>query len=180
MVRWAGLLEKHLSATVHRFDYGSRFGGALLKTHREQLQKLISTIPSDAKIILAGKSMGSRISCMLSAELDAPTLQRIAAIVCLGFPLKDMKGQSRAEVLESIPESLPTVLVQGTKDNLCPLADLKKIKWKGTKHRIIEIAGGDHSLALTKTQLKNEAKDQNAVDEATCEKITRTLDELST
>ncbi|GJV00800.1 KAT8 regulatory NSL complex subunit 3 [Tanacetum coccineum] len=39
-------------------------------------------------LILVGKSMGSRVSCMVAAEDGA----KASAVVCLGYPLKGTKG----------------------------------------------------------------------------------------
>ncbi|KAF5812629.1 putative KAT8 regulatory NSL complex subunit 3/Testis-expressed sequence 30 protein [Helianthus annuus] len=41
-------------------------------------------------LILAGKSLGSRISCMVAAENDID----VSAVVCLGHPLKEWGDRS--------------------------------------------------------------------------------------
>eukprot|EP00762_Andalucia_godoyi_P005355 ANDGO_06746.mRNA.1 hypothetical protein len=180
MVQWSKLLETHLGATVHRFDYGSaRFPPQTLARHTFELKTLLSSIPEDAKVIMAGKSMGARISCIVAAQLDDADRGRIAGVVCLGFPLLDQKGDAKArrEVLEKFPTSIPLVLVQGTRDKLTPLDQLEAISIKAPC-ALLKVETGDHSLEMLKGELRRIGKDQKTFDDGLAARIADALQSL--
>jgi len=129
----------------------------LLQAHREACDQARLEHPG-RPLVLAGKSMGSRISCHLAPEVDA------AAVICFGYPLRSPSGVLRDAVLRELRS--PLLLIQGTRDKLCPLETLEPLRAElrapSTLH-VVET--GDHSLRCTKTWLKAEGIDQDAVDE---------------
>jgi pimeloyl-ACP methyl ester carboxylesterase len=59
----------------------------------------------------------------------------------------------------------PILFVQGTRDPLCPLEMLAPVRKKmKAPSKLFVVDAGDHSLQVTKTQLKAAAEDQAAVD----------------
>eukprot|EP00252_Welwitschia_mirabilis_P016882 TRINITY_DN3756_c0_g1_i4.p1 TRINITY_DN3756_c0_g1~~TRINITY_DN3756_c0_g1_i4.p1 ORF type:complete len:172 (+),score=20.87 TRINITY_DN3756_c0_g1_i4:129-644(+) len=93
MVRWKDMLTSAANAVeVITFDYPYFKGGK--KTSPPKAEKLVDFHVQKAKeaaekypghpLILVGKSMGSRISCMVSKANDV----NAAAVICLGYPLK--------------------------------------------------------------------------------------------
>ncbi|XP_073285675.1 uncharacterized protein [Primulina huaijiensis] len=57
-------------------------------------------------LVLAGKSMGSRVSCMVAGKSGISA----SAIICLGYPLKGTKGALRDETLLQL--TVPVMFVQ--------------------------------------------------------------------
>jgi uncharacterized protein len=158
-VRLAGLGE------VVAFDYPymrERRGRpdpqpVLLEAHRAALEE--ARRAWSGPIVLAGKSMGSRISCHLALEVP------VAAVVCFGYPLRGATGALRDAVLRKLER--PILFLQGTRDRLCPLellADVRAAMSATSALHVVE--SGDHSLLATRTWLKQEGLDQAAVDDA--------------
>lgn len=169
MIRWKELLAKALQAVeVVTFDYPYISGGKrgappkaekLVDFHAKVAKKTLAKYPGHP-LILVGKSMGSRVSCMVAGEegVDA------SAVVCLGYPLKGMNGAVRDETLLQL--TVPTMFVQGSKDGFCPLEKLepvrKKMKFVNELH-VIE--GGDHSFKIAKKHLLSKGSTQEEAED---------------
>jgi len=98
-------------------------------------------------LLIGGKSMGGRIATQVAVD---PSL-RLRAVVLLGYPLHPpgKPEQLRTAHLPSVAASM--LFFQGTRDPFGSPDELRphlKGTCKGT--RLIEIEGGDHSLATTK------------------------------
>jgi predicted alpha/beta-hydrolase family hydrolase len=110
-------------------------------------------------LILIGKSMGSRIGCHVALE------RPVSKLVCLGYPLvaAGNSGKVRDQVLLELQTSI--LFVQGTRDPLCPLELLSQVRQKmHAPSKLFVVDAGDHSLQVTKAQLKQSGEDQAAVD----------------
>lgn len=164
--RWAG----HLAALgpVESFDYPYMIAGrrrpdplpALLEAHRAALRAARARHPA-GPVVLAGKSMGSRVGCHLASALDPG--ERPAALVCLGFPLRSPSGALRDEVLLAL--RTPVIFVQGTRDPLCPLDLLEGARARMQARTALHVVeGGDHGLAPTKAALRAAGEDLAAVE----------------
>jgi predicted alpha/beta-hydrolase family hydrolase len=155
MQRWARRLET--IGAVAPFDYPYMRAGrktpdrlpALIAAHRAALAEARERHGADRPIVLAGKSMGSRVGCHLAVELHAEG-RPPAAVVCFGYPLRSgSSGALRDEVLRAL--RTPLLLVQGTRDPLCPLADLEAVRPQlAAPHELVLVEGGDHSLEVLK------------------------------
>lgn len=111
-------------------------------------------------MILIGKSMGGRIGCHVSLEEPA------SGLVCLGYPL--CGGGDPRKLRDKVLRELrtPILFVQGTRDALCPLDLLENVRNEMTAPNFLYVVeGGDHSLIVTKTQLKSAGETQDQVDE---------------
>jgi len=130
----------------------------LVATHREALQRARK---SDAQpVILIGKSMGGRIGCHLTLE------EPVAGLVCLGYPL--CGGGDAAKLRDKVLRELrtPILFVQGTRDTLCPLDLLEKVRSEMTAENFVHLVeGGDHSLIVGKKQLKAAHETQDEVNQ---------------
>lgn len=148
------------------FDYSYALDGRkspdrlpkLIETHRAALAALRES--HAGPIVLVGKSMGGRVGCHVALA------EPVEAVVCLGYPLCGAGDPSklRDEVLVSL--RVPTLFVQGTKDRLCPLDLLDGVRRRMTApnaHHVVE--GGDHSLLVSKTELKARGIFQDQVDD---------------
>ncbi|MDP9099190.1 MAG: dienelactone hydrolase family protein [Verrucomicrobiota bacterium] len=164
---WMRAWTERLGAigTVRSFDYDYMREGRrrpdppplLIAAHRQAL--------SDARndetqpVILIGKSMGGRIGCHVALE------ESVAGLVCLGYPLCGAGDPKRLrdKVLRDL--RTPILFVQGTRDSLCPLDLLENIRKEMEAAGFLHIVeGGDHSLQVTKTQVKNGGETQEQVD----------------
>ncbi|KAA8520937.1 hypothetical protein F0562_011610 [Nyssa sinensis] len=169
MIRWKEMLAKALHAVeVVTFDYpyiSGRKRGAppkaekLVEFHSEIVKKTVAKYPGHP-LILFGKSMGSRVSCMVTGEEDIGA----SAVVCLGYPLKGMKGEVRDETLLQL--TVPIMFVQGSKDGLCPLEKLEAVQKKmKTISALHVIEGGDHSFKIAKKHLQLKGSTQEEAED---------------
>jgi predicted alpha/beta-hydrolase family hydrolase len=163
MRHWAELLGT--IGVVVAFDYPYLAEGRkrpdrlpkLIEAHRAALEKARHSHPGP--VVLIGKSMGARVGCHLSLE------ESVAAVVCLGYPLCGGGDCSKLRDQVLLAMSTPVLLVQGTRDALCPLEVLARVRGAmRTAHELEVVEGGDHSLLVTKTQLKVSQQTQSDVD----------------
>lgn len=154
MAAWTARLGS--VGVVRPFDYpymqrGSRAPDRLPKliaAHREQLAAARAAHPG-RPVILAGKSMGSRVGCHLALQ------EEVAGLLCLGYPLKAMgkTGKVRDEVLVAL--RTPVLFVQGTRDNMGPLDLFASVRERmSAPHALHVVDTGNHSLMITKTHTR--------------------------
>ncbi|KAJ0666085.1 putative KAT8 regulatory NSL complex subunit 3/Testis-expressed sequence 30 protein [Helianthus annuus] len=157
MIRWKNLLANALNAVeVVTFDYPYINGRRKAAPKPEKLVGFHSDIVRNAAakypghpLILAGKSLGSRISCMVAAENDID----VSAVVCLGYPLKATNGVIRDEPLLQL--TVPIMFVQGGNDGYCPLQSLETVRKKLKAINALHvIENGDHSFQIAKKNLE--------------------------
>jgi len=155
---WMTAWTKRLTTlgTAVSFDYPYMRDGRrapdklpqLISAHREALAK--ATAEHGGSVVLAGKSMGSRVGCHLA--LEEPSVR---ALVCFGYPLKapGKTGAVRDEVLLAL--RVPILFLQGTRDPLCPLDLMETVRTKMTAPSTLHVVeGGDHSLTVSATALR--------------------------
>ncbi|KAG7611497.1 Alpha/Beta hydrolase fold, partial [Arabidopsis suecica] len=176
MIRWKEMLKKTLEAVeVVTFDYPYLADGKkrvapkaekLIEFHLNVVKETAAKFPGHP-LILVGKSMGSRVSCMVSAVNEDVT---VSAVICLGYPLKGAKGAIRDETL--LEMGVPVMFVQGSKDPMCPLNKLEAVcnKMKAvTEVHVID--GGDHSFKIGKKHLETKELTQEEVEDAALKAI---------
>jgi len=169
MLRWAELLRT--IGNVVAFDYPYLAEGKrpdrlpkLMEDHLAALERARHS--HGGPVVLIGKSMGGRVGCHIASQ------ESVAAVVCFGYPLCGGGDctKLRDKVLREL--STPILFVQGTRDSLCPLDELARVR--GAMRAINElhvVEGGDHSLLVTKTQLKASGETQEDVDQRTLQVI---------
>lgn len=129
----------------------------LVAAHREELAALRADAGSGDRLILAGKSMGSRVGCHVALT------ETVSRLVCFGYPLRGQNGKLRDQVLLEL--RTPILFVQGTRDSLCPLHELEEVRARMTApSELFVVEGGDHSLESTKTALKARSVTQAEVE----------------
>jgi predicted alpha/beta-hydrolase family hydrolase len=129
----------------------------LIAAHQAALQNARRS--AEQRVVLIGKSMGGRISCHLSLK------EPVNGVVCLGYPL--CGGGDPAKLRDKVLHELrtPILFVQGTRDALCPLELLEKVRAEMTAQNFLHVVeGGDHSLIVAKKQLKATNESQESVD----------------
>jgi predicted alpha/beta-hydrolase family hydrolase len=144
----------------------------LIAAHRKALSLARDRHETDL-IVLIGKSMGGRIGCHVSLE------EKVHALVCLGYPLCAMgdRAKLRDEVLRCL--KTPILLVQGTRDPLCPLDLLEQVRAEMKEPNFLHIVeGGDHSLRVPKRQLQATSKTQEGIDQQILRAIAGFVDRL--
>ncbi|KAK9274881.1 hypothetical protein L1049_022135 [Liquidambar formosana] len=175
MIRWKDMLGKALQAVeVVTFDYPYIAGGKrrappkaekLVEFHSDIVKKTAAKYPGHP-LILVGKSMGSRVSCMVAGDEDIGA----SAVICLGYPLKGINGAERDETLLQL--SIPTMFVQGSKDGLCPLEKLEDVRKKmKSLNGLHVIDGGDHSFKIAKKHLQTKGSTQDKAEDLAVQAI---------
>src|SRR5947199_6852485 len=168
---WMQEWKKRLSGigAVETFDYDYMREGRkrpdplsrLIAVHREALAKAREK-HIGAKTFLIGKSMGGRVGCHVSLE------DKVDGLICLGYPLCAMGDRTklRDEVLRAL--TTPILFVQGTRDSLCPLDLLERVRPEMKAPNLLHVVeGGDHSLRMPKRQLQATGDTQEDVDHST-------------
>jgi predicted alpha/beta-hydrolase family hydrolase len=166
MRNWKRLLAE--IGVVETFDYDYMRAGRkrpdplpqLIATHRAALEAAREKHQPDSTFLI-GKSMGGRIGCHLSLE------EKVDGLVCLGYPLCAMGDRTklRDEVLRAL--TTPILAVQGTRDALCPLDLLERVRAEmNAPNSLHVVEGGDHSLRVPKRHLQASAETQEDVDQS--------------
>jgi predicted alpha/beta-hydrolase family hydrolase len=178
MQRWKERLAT--IGDVETFDYAYMQQGGrrpdplpqLIATHRQALAT--ARKGSDQPTFLIGKSMGGRIGCHVALE------EPVAGVICFGYPLCGGGDPSRLrdKVLRRL--QTPILFVQGTRDSLCPLELLEKVRVEMTCPNVLHLVeGGDHSLLVLKRQLQAAGETQEDVDQRILEAIATVVDRFS-
>ena len=150
---------------VDTFDYPYMLAGRkrpdplpqLIAAHRAALLRIAAE--NGKPVVLAGKSMGGRVGCHLALQ------EPVAGLVCFGYPLCGAGDRAKLRDQVLIDLRTPILFVQGTRDNLCPLDLLESVRKKMTApSRLHVVSGGDHSLVVSKTELKAKGLSQPEVD----------------
>lgn len=99
-------------------------------------------------VVAGGKSFGARMTSTAQAEEPLPGVR---ALVCVGFPLHPpgRPGRERATHLSRI--RVPMLLLQGTRDRLADLAELRPVvQDSGGRVTLHVVEGGDHGFGVLK------------------------------
>ncbi len=110
--------------------------------------------------------MGSRVGCHVSLQED------VSALICFGYPLCGGGNPTklRDQVLREI--RTPILFIQGTRDPLCPLSLLDKVRSEMcAPNEVHVVAGGDHSLSVTKRELKASNQTQEDANQRILQRI---------
>jgi uncharacterized protein len=159
---------------VKPFDYSYALEGRkrpdplpkLIASHRAALTALRTR--HTGPIVLAGKSMGGRVSCHV-ALADA-----VQAVICFGYPLCGAGDRSKLRDQVLLELRTPILFVQGTRDALCPLDLLESVRKRmGAPSKLHVVDGADHSLKVGKAALKALGSSQDQVDDGILTTIVR-------
>jgi predicted alpha/beta-hydrolase family hydrolase len=165
---WIQRWKERLSSIgeVVTFDYDYMREGrrrpdplpVLIAAHQAALQNARQS--NDQLVFLIGKSMGGRIGCHVSLK------ESVNGLICLGYPL--CGGGDPQKLRDKVLRELrtPILFVQGTRDALCPLDLLEKVRVDMIAENFLHVVeGGDHSLIVAKKQLKAANESQEQVDQ---------------
>src|SRR5438477_204976 len=178
MQRWKAHLKKIGGVEIFDYPYMRQNRKRpnplpqLIAAHRQALTEARQK-HSGAVTILIGKSMGGRIGCHVALE------EKVDGLVCLGYPLCAMGDRTklRDEVLRAL--TTPILFVQGTRDSLCPLDLLKRVRADMKAPNFLHVVeGGDHSLRVPKRQLQGSGQTQDDLDQQALKAIVGFVDQL--
>ena len=129
----------------------------LVAAHRAALAE---TRPPGAATFLTGKSMGGRIGCHVAL------IEKVDGIICFGYPLCGAGDHTKLRDKVLRDSSTPILFIQGTRDSLCPLDLLDKVRREMTApNQLHLVEDGDHSLRVAKRQLQASGETQADVDQ---------------
>jgi predicted alpha/beta-hydrolase family hydrolase len=170
MQRWKERLSTIGDVEALDYDYmreGRRRPDPLPQLIAAHRQALVAA-RRERFVILIGKSMGGRISCHVALE------ENVAGVVCLGYPLCGGGDQSKLRDKVLRASTTPILFVQGTRDSLCPLDLLERVRAEMTAPTFLHLVeGGDHSLQVLKRQLAAAGETQEDVDQRVLEAIAK-------
>lgn len=180
MQRYASGLRR--IAPVTPFDYPYMAEGrkapdrlpTLVAAHAERFERFRKR---NRRVVFVGKSMGSRVGCHVAAERDLD-LGPIG-LVCFGYPLVGASKRKpvRDEVLIAL--QTPILFVQGTRDPLCPLDHLARVRRRmRARSELMVVEEGDHSLLVTKRRLRADGRSQGDVELAIVARVAEFIDGL--
>jgi predicted alpha/beta-hydrolase family hydrolase len=87
------------------------------------------------------------------------------------------RSKLREEVLHAL--TTPILFVQGTRDSLCPLDLLERVRAEMKAPNFLHtVEGGDHSLRVPKRQLQGTSKTQEDIDREILKTIGKFVDQL--
>ena len=70
-------------------------------------------------------------------------------MVLVSYPLVSDKGESRAEILLALPETVSVLFVVGDRDKMCPLSELEEVREKmEARSWLCVVKGADHGMNL--------------------------------
>ena len=178
MQRWKERLAELGDVALFDYDY-MREGRKrpdplpqLIAAHRQALAD--AREKTAGPIILIGKSMGGRVGCHVALE------EKVEALVCLGYPL--CGGGDPAKLRDKVLRALQTPIsfVQGTRDWLCPLDMLERVRAEMKAPTLLHVVeGGDHSLRVLKSHLRATNETQEDVDQRILKTIAKFVDGLT-
>lgn len=160
MVAFAeGLAERGIETTTFNFGYTERKkrspdpNDALEACYRKVFEHV------KKPVVLGGKSMGGRIASQIVAG-GAPA----KGLFFLGYPLHP-PGQAQKLRIAHWPKiAAPCLFVQGSRDPFGSPEELAKYTDRlGGAFDVHPVAGGDHSLGVTKKALAEQGKTQPEV-----------------
>jgi len=172
--RWMEGWARRLSSLgeVVRFDYPYVKAGrrtpdrlpVLVAAHRAALAE--ARAGRDGPVVLAGKSMGSRVGCH---AFPGPGPE-VEAHVCFGYPLRGAQGAMRDAPLLAL--RVPVLFLTGSRDPLCPLDLLEAVRARMTARSALHVVdGGNHSLEVGARSLRERGETQAEVDARVLEAV---------
>jgi hypothetical protein len=114
----------------------------------KDIYRQIKNIFPKKDIWLGGKSMGGRVSAIISKEID------VKGVIVLGYPFHPVnnKDKLRLDCLQN--EGPPILIIQGTRDKFGSINEVNNL-YLNEKNSIFWIEDGDHSFSTLKKSRNN-------------------------
>jgi predicted alpha/beta-hydrolase family hydrolase len=162
-----GLAQRGVNVVTFNFDYMEKKRGApdrapvLEATFRQAIVDAVGRNETTVThLFIGGKSMGGRMATHLGAAVDQwPDAPAPRGIVVFGYPLA-ASSQKQDRVSHLLTLTVPTLIVQGTRDSFGGPDDIEKAIG-GAKPRppidVHSVPTGDHSFNVLKSAGKPQA-----------------------
>ena len=148
---------RKLAKALERFGIASRAvtfatrGKRPSKDYASEIEDLRATRDAlrsegNERVALVGRSFGGRISAFL-AEREPPD-----ALVILGHPIAPPKRPRPRDEAALAATACPTLVVQGDRDELGPLAVLERIAAGNPRIDLVRIAGAGHDFGASEPE----------------------------
>jgi predicted alpha/beta-hydrolase family hydrolase len=132
----------------------------LLSTVHNAIELARKTAPG-LPLFAGGKSMGGRMTSLLASTTPLPG---VLGLAFLGFPLHGAGKPSRERAAHLHAFDLPLLFVQGSRDKLCELDELRPLVHDlGRRATLHVLPDGDHSFGMPKRSGRTEADVQPEV-----------------
>ena len=112
----------------------------------DDLRKARGALGDAERIALVGRSFGGRM-CAFLAEREPPD-----ALVILGHPIAPPKRPRPQDEATLAAITCPTLILQGERDELGPLAVLQRIAGRNPRIDLVPIAGAGHELGAAEAE----------------------------
>jgi predicted alpha/beta-hydrolase family hydrolase len=139
-----------------KFNFPYTDAGRKAPDRMELLEKtwlaVVNAVRTDSTLApkhlyFAGKSMGGRVASHIVAKGE-----QCNGLIFLGYPLHAAKQTEKLRVEHWADITCPVLFVEGTRDSLCDLEQLKsEIKRIPAPTNLYIIEGGDHSFKVPKS-----------------------------
>jgi predicted alpha/beta-hydrolase family hydrolase len=146
----AGFAAHGLLSIKFNFPYKERGGKApdrapvLEATWRAVIAAVRQDPLAPARVFLAGKSMGGRMASHVAAQGE-----HCDGLVFFGYPLHPARQPEKLRAAHLPAVRCPMLFIQGTRDPLCDLAQLRDVLVPvHAAHTVHVIDGADHSFKL--------------------------------
>jgi hypothetical protein len=129
--------------------------GVLTATVRAAIEVAAKAAP-ELPLFAGGKSLGGRMTSTAASQRALPGVRGIAFF---GFPLHapGKPGRARADHLREV--DLPMLFLQGTRDPLADLGELRPVLAElGDRAQLHVVEGGDHSFHVLKRTGRTDAE----------------------
>lgn len=116
---------------------------ALVQEYEAALALIVGQEPFARRVLIGGKSLGGRVASLAAGALFAE--QRIAGLVCFGYPFHPPKQASSLRTAHLVTLSCPTLILQGERD---PFGTRAEVEGYGLPESIAVhwAKDGDHDL----------------------------------
>lgn len=149
------LAEEGISTLRYNFPYMEQKRGrpdapaVAMKTVEAAAGKAADLFPK-LPLLVGGKSFGGRMS---SHWVSAGKPETVRGLVFFGFPLHQAGTPSIERAEHLYPITVPMLFLQGTRDALADLTNLKKVCKKLKQSTLVTFEGADHSFKAGKENL---------------------------
>ncbi|MBL8135832.1 MAG: alpha/beta fold hydrolase [Acidobacteria bacterium] len=173
--RIAGLLAER-GLDVLTFDFPYMAAGRKLPDRPPVLEAAlhdavaagVAALDGQARAVaVAGKSMGGRMATHLAAQPEGWRCGvPLAAAVAFGYPLRPPGPRGGDRVSHLARLSVPTLVVQGTRDTFGGPDDVRAATTNAPRVRVFPVETGDHSLKVTAASGQRQEAVESAIADA--------------
>jgi uncharacterized protein len=156
-----GLADRGIATFRYQFPYMEQGGGRpdrpplAQATVRAAVAETLRLVP-DLPLVAGGKSFGGRMTSQAQA---ASPLPQVLGLAFLGFPLHSTGSPSRDRGKHLADVRIPMLFLQGTRDTLAELAELRPLVEDLGEHATLKLfQHADHSFHVP---VKSGQKDAN-------------------